>query len=1145
MNVELTEPFLAKIAGWEAMKAARALIASGKVLSSNYTPPILKGVVQDGTISYRAGLVLKSGIDLENICTCRASRDWGTICAHSVAVGLHHLQPPGGESGPVAKRAGESTRGSPSPTFSPARPPGQPMRLRRAATGEPGAELLELHVILPPSFADAASRGKVMLVLEGKWSRGRVPLNALPREQPFQLSESDEKLLSRIEEFAGEPAGMVVITTHEFIEMLPALADHPRITLGKATPLRVTREPWWPALRATLEANGEITLATREPMRGPVLIETSWVFTDHTLQPLGLAPGFLSVLQKPVRITRREVPAFLNNEFQKLTERGIPIPRAEGDAASRGIEIPRSLEANFSLNDFAVAPQTPQFILNLTGGLAQLTAQLQCKYPGRILTLGATNKDDSPWMPDPNDVKRYAMRDFSAEQQALARLLRVGFSNSDDQGRYQLNGQDRVLSFFAREYPRMQKEWEVSLEERLSRSTREKMERIEPRFEITPSGVQWFDFGVSFASSSGEQFSAADVQRLILSGQSHTRLKNGKVAVIDTGAVEELQQFLLDASPEQRGGKYRLSNVQSGFLESTLDQQGWQAQAPQVWRERARQQSGEAKLECPPLGELENVLRPYQKQGVAWLRFLRGNGFGGILADEMGLGKTLQTLAFLRAQGRAECPHAAAVVTVRKRRAEDSAPYLPSLVICPTSLVFNWLAEAEKFTPELRAVALHGPNRHKLFEQIPQSDLAITSYALVRRDWERYAALEFDTVVLDEAQHIKNRATQNAQAVKALRSQHRLVLTGTPLENSVLDLWSIFDFLMPGYLGSAKDFKERYEAPITREKNAEAQARLARRLKPFILRRLKRDVAKDLPAKIEQVTFCDLNDEQRALYQQVMEFSRKEVLEAVGAQGLAKSKLVIFTALLRLRQICCDLRLLNLEGRVPRVPISSPSPLNGERAGVRGENKNALNSPDENIAGSTTPHPQSLSPLRGEGGLDSGSRENFQDSGKVEAFDELLQEIIDGGHRVLVFSQFVTMLKLIEERLREQEVDFCYLDGSTTNRGEVVAKFQNGTAPVFLISLKAGGVGLNLTGADTVVHFDPWWNPAVEDQATDRAHRIGQSRVVTSYKLITRGTVEEKILTLQQKKREIIKATLGEEQFTEALNWDEIQELFS
>ncbi len=498
----------------------------------------------------------------------------------------------------------------------------------------------------------------------------------------------------------------------------------------------------------------------------------------------------------------------------------------------------------------------------------------------------------------------------------------------------------------------------------------------------------------------------------------------------------------------------------------------WKVQAPSAWRERAAKQSGEAKLECPPLGDLETVLRPYQKQGVGWLHFLRENGFGGILADEMGLGKTLQTLAFLN--------------SLRTNKASETA--LPHLIVCPTSLVFNWVAEVKKFTPELKVLALHGADRHERFAEIATSDLVVTSYALIRRDAERYRGLEFDTVALDEAQHIKNRQTQNAQAVKSVKARHRLVLTGTPLENSVLDLWSIFDFLMPGYLGSAKDFRERYELPITKNKDAEAQARLARRLRPFMLRRLKKEVAADLPAKLEQVSYCELTPDQRGVYQQVIEASRKEILAAVGAEGLAKSRLMVLTALLRLRQVCCDLRLLKLE------------------------NTNPANA-----------------------------------SGKLEMFSELLEEVVDGGHRVLVFSQFTSMLALLKERLTEEGIEYCYLDGSTTNRAEVVERFQkDATVPVFLISLKAGGVGLNLTGADTVIHFDPWWNPAVEDQATDRAHRIGQTRVVTSYKLITRDTVEEKILLLQNRKREIIQATLGgEEEFAASLNWEEIQELLA
>ena len=426
--------------------------------------------------------------------------------------------------------------------------------------------------------------------------------------------------------------------------------------------------------------------------------------------------------------------------------------------------------------------------------------------------------------------------------------------------------------------------------------------------------------------------------------------------------------------------------------------------------------------------------------------------------------------------------------------------------------MFNWVAEAKKFTPGLKVLALHGPDRHARFDQIVESDIIVTSYALIRRDAERYREMEFDTVVLDEAQHIKNRQTQNAQAVKAIKARHRIVLTGTPLENSVLDLWSIFDFLMPGYLGTAKDFRERYELPIAKEKNASAQTRLARRLRPFMLRRLKKEVASDLPAKLEQVSFCELSPDQRSVYQQVIEASRKEVLEAVGAQGVAKSRMVVLTALLRLRQVCCDLRLLKLEKQSDGVMKS------GSDAEI-----------DQAIQPSATPSLPSPS------------------SGKLDLFGELLEEVIDGGHRLLVFSQFVGMLTLLKEKLTAEGIEFCYLDGSTTDRAGVVERFQtNAAIPVFLISLKAGGVGLNLTGADTVVHFDPWWNPAVEDQATDRAHRIGQTKVVTSYKLITRDTVEEKILTLQNRKREIIQATIGgEEEFAAALNWEEIQELLA
>ena len=1116
MAVEITERFLAELGGWEAMKQARSLLAGDKVLSANWTPPVLKGVVQEGAMSYRAGLVIKSERDVENMCSCRQSREWGTICAHSLAVGLRHLKRSSGEAASPAPQA--STRGN-APAAAPVKPSSSGKRMQRVASGgatslspqapgrggadaaAPSGEPTEIFIILPPNLVPALERGKVMLCFEGAWRGGRVLLNALPRGQMFRFSEQDAALLDQIETIAGgDTPAMLMIGTKDFAELLPVLAGHPRVTLGKSAVVTVTKSPWPLALKATLEASGEITLALKQPASAPVLIEGRWVFQQQTFQPIALPEPCREVLRGPVRLPRAQVPMFLNRDWPQLAA---------------------GVEANFRLEDFTLEPQPPRFLLNLGGGLARLEAQLQCAYGPRIMTVGVTSADEGLWMPDPASPTRYTTRDLAAERAALGRLLRVGFAGSDAPGRYRLLGENQVLNFFAREYPRLQKEWTVTLEERLERSTTQKTEHIQPKFEITSSGVQWFDLSVSFESSDGQKFSPADIQRLLLAGQSHTRLRNGKVALIDTGAVEELQEVLLDCAPEQHAGQYRLAQTQAGFLDATLRAQGWQAQAPTAWRERANVQSGEAKLVCPPLGELENVLRPYQKDGVAWLRFLRENGFGGILADEMGLGKTLQTLALL--QSRTGVPP---VLGQASGNSGDRRDARPTLVVCPTSLVFNWEAEARKFTPQLRVLALHGSDRHESFAQIGESDLVITSYALLRRDLERYREFEFDTVVLDEAQHIKNRQTQNAQAVKALRSRHRLVLTGTPLENSVLDLWSIFDFLMPGYLGTAKDFRERYELPIAREKTSEAQTRLARRLRPFLLRRLKHDVAKDLPPKLEQVAFCELAEDQRAVYQQIMEASRREVFDAMAGQGTGRSRMVALNALLRLRQACCDLRLLKLPGSGAGVPpASAPTSVS---LVVPSDNRDSCRDglPHHGGPPNTTPAAST--------------------SGKLDLFSELLEEVLDGRHRVLVFSQFVSMLTLLREALTADGVKYCYLDGSTQNRAAVVAQFQNTQIPVFLISLKAGGVGLNLTGADTVIHFDPWWNPAVEDQATDRAHRIGQTRLVTSYKLITRGTVEEKILLLQNRKRGVIQATLGgEEQFVEALTWEEIQELFT
>ena len=617
----------------------------------------------------------------------------------------------------------------------------------------------------------------------------------------------------------------------------------------------------------------------------------------------------------------------------------------------------------------------------------------------------------------------------------------------------------------------MQRKWEVTMGPRFSNVTA-KVERVAPRVEIVGSGEQWFDLNFELTAGGDERFSASEIQRLLQLGQNSVRLKNGKVAVFDSSLLDDFQTVLRDCNPDQRQpGTYRVSKMHAGYLDAAVEDAGFACKAPESWRSWARSQRGQEELKPVSLGDLESVLRSYQKHGVSWLTFLAGNGLGGLLADEMGLGKTLQMLAFLRSQPG------------------------PALVVCPSSLVYNWRREVEKFTPERNVLTLEGPNRTALFAKIPEAHIVITSYPLLRRDAQRYREFQFDTVILDEAQHIKNPDTQNAQAARVLRAQRRFILTGTPVENSVRDIWSLLDFVMPGYLGDRDDFRERYEIPIARQNSKEALGRLAKRLRPFVLRRRKHEVAADLPEKLEQVAYCELNSEQKEVYSALLRGARTKVEEAGKDRG--KARMLMLTALLRLRQAACDLRLIS----------KGQSDIPGQSG----------------ASGDTVPGPM---------------------SGKLELFQELLEEALDGGHRVLVFSQFVSMLTLIRQELNSSGIEYCYLDGQTRDRAAEVERFQSGAVPVFLISLKAGGVGLNLTAADTVIHFDPWWNPAVEAQATDRAHRIGQRNVVTSYKLIARDTVEEKILNLQRKKREIIDATIeNEEPLMEGLTMNEIESL--
>ena len=618
------------------------------------------------------------------------------------------------------------------------------------------------------------------------------------------------------------------------------------------------------------------------------------------------------------------------------------------------------------------------------------------------------------------------LANHAAEADALRRLVACGFEDSC--GMAVLRGEQSVVRFFASALPRLKKEWTVRAGERFSHITRD-IVRIEPHFALREKDDGWLDFHVHFTAGSDAVLTDQDVRRLLQGGDPRLRLRDGRLAVPDADLAADLEEVLRDCDPSQERGVYRVRREQGAYIGECIA----------AWTGNPL----ENPLADLPLGPLRDRLRPYQVAGAQWLLRLAREGSGGLLADEMGLGKTIQALAMIEVHPG------------------------PHLVVCPSSLVWNWRREAATFVPALRVVAIEGASRDGHFAQIPSTDLAITSYALLRRDLDRYRGIRFASVILDEAQHIKNPDSRNAQAACALDAAARFILTGTPLENSLRDIWSLFGFLLPRYLGGRKDFQERYEKPLLEGTDPQAAGRLARRIRPWMLRREKADLLPDLPDKIEQTVEVELSPAQKDAYTRLQIAARAEV-DALQESGGGGGRMKVLTALLRLRQACCDLRLL-----------------------------------DPSLSGG---------------------------SAKLEALLELVGEAVDGGHRVLVFSQFTSMLDLIAPALDEAGFAWCRLDGTTRDRARVVENFQSDpSVPVFLISLKAGGTGLNLTAADTVVHFDPWWNPAVEAQATDRAHRIGQANVVTSIRLIARDTVEQRVMAMQEKKRALVAGLLDSE----------------
>lgn len=665
-----------------------------------------------------------------------------------------------------------------------------------------------------------------------------------------------------------------------------------------------------------------------------------------------------------------------------------------------------------------VVNETPLFEVYFDVYRNGITAVVIARYGDVSIRLPGESQADAQ--------KKIVVRSFDKENDVLSCFS--DFSMSDNS--YFLYSDIGIYNFITNTLPELENKAETHYSDRF------KSLRIPEKVSMSAS-VRYnsdidlleadFDTDLSYEQICG-------ILTAVKTKKSFYRLSNGRFLDLENGegrTVFELLNRLNFTNEDIKGKSKRLETRHALYLDAvgSIDK----TDSFKEYIEKIR--SIEPKIpDC-----LTDVLRPYQKTGVKWLKQLSEFGFGGILADDMGLGKTLQVIAYVHGE----------------------RPQKPALIVAPSALTYNWLNEIKRFTPDASAVIIDGAKdeRAELIKNLDDYEFVITSYPMLRRDIALYKDVEFEYCFIDEAQHIKNAKTMNARSVKRINARRCFALTGTPVENSLMELWSIFDFAMSGYLYDAREFRGRYEYPMIKENDEEAGADLKMRIKPFILRRMKSEVLNELPEKIENTIYADLTREQKDLYSAYLASARSETAALLSEGG--RGKMQILTLLMRLRQICC--------------------------------------------------HPMLFD-------------ENYNnDSGKLELLMEITQSAIASGHRLLVFSQFTSMLEIIKRELDRMKIPSFYLDGKTPSyeRLELADRFNGGERDVFLISLKAGGTGLNLVGADMVIHYDPWWNPAVTDQASDRAYRIGQTRAVQVIRLAARGTIEEKILKLQEAKRSL------------------------
>ncbi|MBU1002916.1 MAG: DEAD/DEAH box helicase [Proteobacteria bacterium] len=779
-----------------------------------------------------------------------------------------------------------------------------------------------------------------------------------------------------------------------------------------------------------------------------------WVCWKQAFYPVqtSLSPELImEMAEAPPIIPHGEISEFLDRVWTKL-------PASDLHNQDQFLEKMKPI--------FVPAEHKPKLYLDEEGSLLTLRISNVYETEHGEAILSGPNPDLQTGSYQYGGKSYLVLRAQEAEGELTQQLVDMNFQPRNNENWFL--EPEEAIAFLLDSYPQLLEKYRIYGEKNLARYKVRLTTPVIVAEVETEENQKWFNLELA-VDYDGQRVPIDKIWEAWTSGKRYVQLKDGTYTSLPESWLNKLGHKLkamgLDpGEPPKAEYKQFEAPLLDRILEDLPD-----AKVDSFWESLRSKIHSFEQIETLPVPKgLNAELRPYQAQGLSFLNFLKEYGFGGILADEMGLGKTVQTLSFLQHM---------------HERGHDG----PNLIVVPTSVLPNWEREAIKFVPELNRLTIYGSRRDNLFKQIKGSQLVMTTYALLRRDLEELQKYEFNSIILDEAQNIKNPNTITARSVRQLDSKLRICLSGTPIENNLFELWSLFEFLMPGFLGSQHSFQRGIIKPI-KDGDEETLDYLRARVKPFILRRTKSEVAKDLPPKIENVQYCALADEQMELYSLLAKKLKDQILKDVDDKGMAKSQMSILDALLKLRQICCHPRLLKLN--IPGVSTNLPS-------------------------------------------------------GKFDAFKDMVTDIIEEGHKVLVFSQFVQMLHIIRSWLQISNIPFSYLDGASKDRFEQVDNFNNNPdIPIFLISLKAGGTGLNLTSADYVIHYDPWWNPAVESQATDRTHRIGQTRQVFSYKMICQNTVEEKILQLQDMKRGVAESIIPGKDTWKSLTRDDLEMLF-